>query len=106
MTTENLNLQSDQEKAERINQIAYVLKGIGHSVRLQIIQILKDGDKLSVGDIQETLDVEQTVLSHHLTKMKDLGLLVADREGKRIYYRLKDQQIAQIISCMEKCDIF
>lgn len=91
---------------KRINQIAYILKGIGHTVRLQIIQLLENGDAFSVGDIQAQLNTEQTVLSHHLSKMRDMGLLIAERDGKRIYYKLKDQQISQIISCMKKCDIF
>jgi DNA-binding transcriptional ArsR family regulator len=96
----------EEETVERINQIAYILKGIGHSVRLQIIQLLESGVALSVGDIQSKLEIEQTVLSHHLSKMRDMGLLIAERDGKKIYYRLKDEQISQIISCMKKCDIF
>ena len=97
---------SNEEAVEKINQIAYILKGIGHTVRLQIIQLLESGKPLSVGDIQAALDIEQTVLSHHLSKMRDMGLLVAERDGKRIYYKLKDEQISQIITCMKKCDIF
>ncbi len=97
---------NSQEAAERINQIAYILKGIGHAVRLQIIQLLQDGGSLSVGELQATLQIEQTVLSHHLSKMRDIGILVAERDGKKIYYKLKDEQISQIIDCMKKCDIF
>lgn len=97
---------SNEETVEKINQIAYILKGIGHTVRLQIIQLLESGKPLSVGDIQATLNIEQTVLSHHLSKMRDMGLLVAERDGKRIFYKLKDEQISQIIDCMQKCDIF
>ncbi len=96
----------EERTVERINQIAYILKGIGHSVRLQIIQLLESGVSLSVGEIQSKLEIEQTVLSHHLSKMRDMGLLIADRDGKKIYYKLKDEQISQIISCMKKCDIF
>lgn len=100
------NQQNPEISAERINQIAYILKGIGHAVRLQIIGELKNGEDLAVGTLQERLDIEQTVLSHHLAKMRDLGLLTSRREGKSIYYQLKDDQIAQIITCMQKCDIF
>ncbi len=92
--------------ADKINQIAYILKGIGHSVRLRIIDQLSDGKEMSVGAIQEALDVEQTVLSHHLAKMRDLGLLTTHRDGKSVVYKLKDEQISQIIGCMQKCDIF
>lgn len=95
-----------EEEVERINRIAYVLKGIGHTVRLQIIDLLKDYEALSVQQIMDQIEVEQTVLSHHLAKMRDLGLLNTERDGKKIYYSLADKQIAKIISCMQECDIF
>lgn len=106
MVNTNPSISNNEEAVERINQIAYILKGIGHGVRLQIIQLLGNDGALSVGDIQAKLEIEQTVLSHHLSKMRDIGLLVAERNGKKVYYKLKDEQIRQIIDCMKKCDIF
>lgn len=108
MTTKSTMQDTDSAEvnAGKVNQIAYILKGIGHSVRLRIIDQLSDGKEMSVGAIQKALDVEQTVLSHHLAKMRDLGLLTTHRDGKSVVYKLKDDQISQIIGCMEKCDIF
>ncbi|PSR02458.1 MAG: transcriptional regulator [Bacteroidetes bacterium SW_11_45_7] len=107
MLTENnqQEQQTQQVAAERINHFAYILKGIGHSVRLQIINALSDGRERAVNELRDELKVEQTVLSHHLAKMRDLGLLTTQRDGKKLYYKLKDDQIAYIIDCMQKCDI-
>jgi len=84
MLTENnqQEQQTQQVAAERINHFAYILKGIGHSVRLQIINALSDGRERAVNELRDELKVEQTVLSHHLAKMRELGLLTTQRDGK------------------------
>lgn len=93
-------------RAERIGRIAHILKGIGHEVRLMVIELLHQKGGRSVQEIQEALGLEQSVLSHHLGKMRDLGLLTTERDGQRVRYRLKDEELARIIECMETCDIF
>jgi ArsR family transcriptional regulator len=95
-----------EARAERIARIAHILKGIGHEVRLKLIELLHQQGGRSVQELQEALEVEQSVLSHHLAKMRDLGLLSTERDGQRIRYGLKDEELARIIDCMEKCDIF
>jgi len=84
MLTENnqQEQQTQQVAAERINHFAYILKGIGYSVRLQIINALSDGRERAVNELRDELKVEQTVLSHHLAKMRELGLLTTQRDGK------------------------
>lgn len=104
MTTEKT--ETREEQAEKIQRIARVLKGIGHEVRLRIIELLHEQEGRSVQDLQDALGVEQSVLSHHLSKMRDMGLLQSEREGRKILYKLKDPELARIIECMEKCDIF
>lgn len=98
--------KANEERAERIQRIAYILKGIGHEVRLRVIELLHQREGRSVQELQEELGIEQSVLSHHLAKMRDMGLLRTEREGRKVLYRLKDQELARIIDCMEKCDIF
>lgn len=95
-----------EARAERIGRIAHILKGIGHEVRLRIIELLHQKGGRSVQELQELLDLEQSVLSHHLAKMRDLGLLNTERDGQHVRYKLKDEELARIIDCMEKCDIF
>ncbi len=103
MDTSNKNFEA---RAERIARIAQILKGIGHEVRLMLIELLHQKGGRSVQELQEALGIEQSVLSHHLAKMRDLGLLDTERDGQRIRYHLKDEELARIIECMEKCDIF
>lgn len=98
--------KASEERAERIQRIAQVLKGIGHEVRLRIIELLHHRKGRSVQELQKELGIEQSVLSHHLGKMRDMGLLRTEREGRKVLYQLKDPELARILECMEKCDIF
>lgn len=98
--------KTKEARAEKIQRIAHILKGIGHEVRLRIIEMLHQEEGRSVQELQKELEIEQSVLSHHLGKMRDMGLLQSEREGRKVLYRLKDPELARIIDCMEKCDIF
>ena len=67
------------------------------AMRMAIIDLLTRNKELSVTKIYETLGLEQSVASHHLNIMKDKGILDAHREGKNIYYRLKNKEFSQIL---------
>ncbi len=90
---------------EQLEIVAKVLKAISHPVRLEILEILEVEEPLSVSSIRERLssEVEQSMLSHHLIKLKDKGVLCSTKEGKNILYRIQDRQILKIFDCMEKC---
>ena len=90
----------------KLELMANILKAISHPLRLEIIELLEDQEALSVAEIKDQIDVEQSLLSHHLTKMKDKGVLKSHREGRHIYYTLAFEQITSIFDCMDKCDIF
>lgn len=90
---------------QKLDKVAEILKAIGHPVRIQIIDLLGQYKRLSVTEIQEYLNVEQSLASHHLTKMKDKGVLFGEREGKNMFYELADEKITGIIDCIQNCDV-
>lgn len=89
--------------AEKLERVAEVLKTIAHPVRLSILEVLQIHDRLTVSELKEKTNTEQSLLSHHLIKMKDKGVLKANREGKNIFYELADKHITNIFDCMENC---
>jgi DNA-binding transcriptional ArsR family regulator len=64
-----------------------VFKALGHPVRRQILSMLRDGPVCS-GDIAAAFDMAWPTISGHLTALKDAGLVLAEREGSTIRYRL------------------
>lgn len=91
----------------RISQIAEIMKAIAHPVRLQVLEALELKEPLSVTEIQQSieLEVEQSLLSHHLIKLKDKGVLKCEKQGMHMYYSLVDRHILSIFDCMENCEL-
>ena len=90
---------------KKVEKVAFILKTIGHPVRLAIIDILMHQEKISVNELCELLELEQSLVSHHLNNMKVKGILESDREGKNIFYSLKLQEVRTVIECMSKCPL-
>jgi DNA-binding transcriptional ArsR family regulator len=73
-------------------------------MRIAIIDLLHENQKQSVTEIYQKLDIEQASASHHLNILKNKGVLTSRRDGKKIFYSLKNQTLTEIIECIERCN--
>jgi DNA-binding transcriptional ArsR family regulator len=89
-------------KRANLNHAAEILKCIAHPVRLAIINLLGKNNELNVSAIQKKLDIEQAVVSHHLSKLRNANVLTFKREGKVINYKLKNKELINMLDCIEK----
>ncbi len=78
-----------------------LLRAMAHPIRLAIIDLLKEGTKLSVTEIHESLDIEQAVASHHLRILKDKNVLNSRRKGKNTFYSLRHLGFSDIVKSLE-----
>lgn len=90
-------------KLTKLYRASEMLKAIAHPIRLAIVQLLENNQRKSVTEIHETLKIEQAVASHHLSILKNKGVVSMDKEGKHCYYYLKHQRLAEIVVCVNKC---
>lgn len=88
----------------KLEMAAGRLRAIAHPMRIAIISLLDEHNKLSVTEIYTALDIEQASASHHLNILKTKGVLVSKREGKKILYSLKSQILSEIIDCINRCN--
>lgn len=86
-----------------LDEVAYTLKAISNATRLCIISLLSEHGEMSVTQLVNSLASEQSLISHHLTDMRAKGILNSRKDGKNCFYSLKNEQIIQIIHCIEKC---
>lgn len=91
---------------EKLEGAANMLKAIAHPMRIAILSFLEDGNKLTVTEIHERLQIEQSTTSHHLGILKDKGVLQSKREGKNTYYFLKHESLSNIVDCLSRCNNF
>lgn len=101
MIAEVNEIKSNKEKYEKA---AYILKAVAHPTRLAIIQLLDIEENLTVNEICETLNCEQSLISHHLINMKLRGILKSHKDGLNVYYSLKQREITKLLSCIENCE--
>ena len=93
----------NKSTAEMLERIAFILKTIAHPLRLGIVHLLEQHDQLSVSEICEMLESEQSLTSHHLQTMRLKGILSSKRDGKSMLYSLKEKDVSLIITCLEDC---
>ncbi len=89
---------------DRLEKAAFILKTIAHPTRLAVISMLQKSEELTVNSLVELTGCEQSLLSHHLTNMKIKGLLDVRKVGTSAFYRLKERNLCDVLSCIEKCD--
>lgn len=69
-------------------------KALADDTRQQILQMLLEGE-MSVNDIVAAFDVSQPTISHHLSVLKQMGLVTSRREGKQIFYATDHKNVVQ-----------
>ena len=77
-------------------------KGMSHPKRIQILRVLKEGEK-SVTDLARITGIPQANMSQHLALLRQLGLLNTHREGTNIYYSISDHRIIEACDLVRSC---
>ena len=79
------------------NEQARLLTCIGEPTRLQILKLLAQSEKY-VGEIVETLGIEQSLVSYHLRHLRECNIVIARQDAQKTYYRLSDARLAELVT--------
>ncbi|WP_264211229.1 ArsR/SmtB family transcription factor [Leisingera thetidis] len=77
------------------------LKTLAHEGRLMILCHLGAGER-SVGELEALLNMRQAAVSQMLARLREDGLVRTRREGKTVFYSLKDSSTEEIIALLHK----
>lgn len=79
-----------------------IFKALANPVRLDIIDLLLEGEKC-VCEIQQALKkYEQPHISKSLSRLKSIGLIKDRKEGLNVYYSLKICCMGEFFNCLNK----
>lgn len=84
------------EDTEVVYALSDFFKVMSDSTRMRIMAVL-DSDELCVCDLAEVLGMTKSAVSHQLKVLKDAQLVKFRREGKNVYYTLKDHHVKTIL---------
>ncbi|MCP4297131.1 MAG: winged helix-turn-helix transcriptional regulator [Proteobacteria bacterium] len=93
----NRSIKSSILSKESAIEIAELFKTFGDATRIQILELLTKRE-LCVGEISESLEMSQSSISHQLRLMRNNHLLKKRKEGRHIYYSIKDQHIVTMLN--------
>ena len=87
------------QMAQSATRASALMKTLGHKDRLMILCHLAGGEK-SVGQIADLLEIPQSPLSQHLSRMRKEGLVDTRREAQTIFYSLKSGEASRIVEVL------
>ena len=76
------------------DKVARWLKALSVGARLRIIQLL-NGRALCVNALAHRLDITQSAVSQHLRILREAGLVIDEKRGYYVHYRLNEQTFSK-----------
>lgn len=85
-----------------IRKSVEVLRAINNNFRQELIKLLHKHKKCNVTFLYTTLKWEQVVVSQHLRILREADFIIAERDGREIYYSLNFERFAYIDKLIKK----
>lgn len=89
-------------RLESYNEMAELLKVLGHPARLCIVDGLLNNEGCNVSYMQSCLNIPQSTVSQHLAKLKAAGIIEGKRDGLEIKYKVVNQMAIKLIDTIFK----
>ena len=79
-------------------------KALAHISRLQVFFVLVKAEReMSVGEIQDAVEIAGPTLSHHLDILRRAGLVESRREERYIYYSVQRERVTGLVRLLTAC---
>ena len=75
-------------------------EALGDPTRRRVFELLREGPR-PVGELAAELPVSRPAVSQHLAVLRDAGLVVDQRDGRRNLYRIEPNGLAALRSYLE-----
>lgn len=77
---------------------ANLFKGLSHPIRVHVLEILaRSEEEISVAELLTSTGLEASHLSQHLSVLRRHNLVLAERRGSQVFYRLAYAQVADLL---------
>lgn len=89
-----------------IDAIAAAFAALGQPSRLKIVRLLLSAypKGLPAGEIQTELGIAAPTLSHHLDKLRQVGIVTAEKDRQWIWYSVRSEALKHLINFLfEEC---
>lgn len=80
---------------EMLEEVVTTFKALSDPTRAQIVYVLTQSEH-SVTELSEKVPVTASAVSHHLAKLRALGLVRSKRQGNQVFYSIDDSHVAAL----------
>lgn len=87
---------------ENYEQLATLVKALGHPIRLQIVAMLCAEGEVCVCHIEHHMGYRQAYISQHLSRLREAGLVKDRREGINVFYSLATETVGLILAVADQ----
>src|SRR5512138_954894 len=95
------DLRRIEQMRDRAPDVAAFLKALGNEQRLLILCKLLE-QRLSVGDLNEKVELSQSALSQHLAVLRDAGFVESRRESQSIFYSVTPGPVTRVMAVLQE----
>ena len=78
---------------------AKILKALAHPTRLHLVHLIREKSPC-VRAMEEVLGIAQPNISQHLSLLRNLGIVEAEREGNQMCYRVKNETVLKLLNVL------
>lgn len=82
---------------EEADALASLFRLLGDATRARILYALVAAGEICVGDLAETVEAEESTVSHALRLLRTAGVVRNRRQGRHMYYRLDDVHVRLLL---------
>jgi DNA-binding transcriptional ArsR family regulator len=91
------------------DDVIRLFTGLGEPMRLEIIFLLGEHERLNVGEIAAHFQLSRPAISHHLKVLKDARILKSQKRATEVYYWLDlaslSERLRAVLMLLEACSI-
>jgi ArsR family transcriptional regulator len=80
---------------------AKVIKALAHPARLIMVDELAEHGERCVCELTELVGTDMSTVSRHLAQLKQAGIVVDEKRGQMVYYRLRVKCLMKFFDCVE-----
>ena len=70
---------------------------LGDTTRQKILLLFDPGEEICVNEIARLFDISRPAISHHLKILRTAELLVSEKRGKEVFYRVNHDRCAEVM---------
>ena len=74
---------------EKLQVSTEIMRALAHPLRLRILEFIDRNGKISVNNIYNTLNLEQSITSQHLKVLRLAGVVKQQKQGKYVLYSIE-----------------